>query len=76
VAAIQCAVTLLTVTCDGSASSGAEAFTWTFEDGPTFTTSTSSASHTYLLPGTYTVTLTVHGAGGVTNADSDTVEVL
>ncbi len=76
VAAIQCAVTLLTVTCDGSASSGAQTYTWTFEEGPTFTTSEPTAAHTYLLPGTYTVTLTVHGAGDASSSASETVDVL
>ncbi len=47
---------------------------WTFGDGGTSTSAT--PSHTYSLPGTYTVSLTVKDDAGLTDATSHTVTVV
>jgi hypothetical protein len=63
---------LLIVSCDGGGSLRAVRYTFTFEDGPQFTGTDSTASHTYLspLPRTYTITLTVLDALDRTDTDS------
>jgi PKD repeat protein len=45
-------------------------YTFTFEKGPQFSGTDSTASHLYLLPGTYTITLTVVDAFDRTDSDS------
>src|SRR6267378_4569955 len=48
-------------------------YTWDFGDGTT--NSGASVGHSYLLPGTYTVTLTVVDANGLTTTASTTITV-
>jgi PKD repeat protein len=48
-------------------------YTWDFGDGTTNTGA--SVGHSYLLPGTYTVTLTVVDANGLTTTASTTITV-
>jgi PKD repeat protein len=62
-------VTLMTVSCSGAGSKNASAWTWEWGDGSPLD-SGSTAQHTYLLAGDYTVTLTVTGLNGV-STDSD-----
>lgn len=67
----------LTVTVDGSASSDADGYIvswdWTFGDGGVATGEI--ASHTYLVAGTYTITLTVKDNDGLTGTDAQDVLV-
>ncbi len=64
----------LSVTFDSSTSSGdITAYTWDFGDGSTSTDA--SPSHTFTDPGSYTVTLTVSGAGGTSAPVSATISV-
>ena len=63
----DCSNELLTLNCDGSGSDNAATYAWAFGDGAT--ASGAHVSHTYLLPGSYDVTLTVTNASG---SDSDT----
>ena len=67
---------LLAVTFTGSASGGSSpySYSWDFGDGTTATGA--SVSHSYLLPGSYTVTLTVKDANGQTVTTSQTITVL
>ncbi len=68
VAFFTCTVTLVTtLNCDGSASDNAVSYVWDFSEGDIETGP--QASHTYLLPGLYDVTLTVTNASG---SNSDT----
>jgi len=66
---------VLPVTFTGSATGGTQpySFTWDFGDGSTATGQ--SVDHSYLLPGAYTVTLTVTDAGGQTAKAYQTVTV-
>jgi PKD repeat protein len=50
------------------------AWDWNFGDG-LLLSSTRNPSHTYLLPGDYTATLTVTGSGGATSRKSMTIHV-
>ena len=67
---------LLAVTFHASASGGSSlySYSWDFGDGTTATGS--SVNHSYLLPGAYTVTLTVKDANGQTVTTSQTITVL
>ena len=66
---------LETVTFTASASGGSQPYTynWNFGDGST--SSGLSATHSYLLPGTYTVRLTVTDSKGQTFTTSQTITV-
>jgi PKD repeat protein len=74
-AAFTAACTNLACTFDGTASADTDgtvaSYAWTFGDGSTGTGAT--ASHSYLVPGSYTVTLTVTDDDGVTGAKTSTV---
>ncbi len=62
----------LQVTFNDASTGSITNWLWDFGDGQTVTNSTSaSVNHTYAAGGSYTVTLTVSGAGGV-NADAQT----
>jgi outer membrane biosynthesis protein TonB len=63
------------VSFDSGATVGATDFAWTFGDGGTSTGA--NPTHSYDLPGTYTVRLTVTGPGGTTFVEHQiTVDVL
>lgn len=76
IASISCSVSVATVTCDASASVRAETFTFDFGDGPPVSGTSPTASHTYLLPGPYTVILTVKDSLGQSDSDTEPVVVL
>ena len=70
------------VTVDGSASSDPNAggsitdYSWNWGDGNTYSSGTASkAVHTYDLPGSYTLALTVTNTAGLTNTASQTITV-
>ena len=68
----------LTVTLNGSGSSDVEGpiaqYRWTFGDGQTQTTTTSSVQHTYAA-GTYTASLVVvDGQGATSQPDTETIQ--
>lgn len=54
----------LTVVFNGNNSTGATSFSWTFGDVLNNTSVSATPNHTYLTPGTYTVTLSINGGGG------------
>src|SRR3989454_4653509 len=66
---------ILPVTFTGNATGGAQpySYSWNFGDGSTG--NGQSVSHSYLLPGTYTVALTVGDASGARVSTSQTVTV-
>ena len=63
----DCSSSGLVLSCDGSASTDASSYDWSFGDGSN--ASGATPSHTYDQPGDYSVTLTVSNASG---SDSDT----
>jgi len=73
VARVACATTLLLASCSGATSDGViETYAFDFGDGTPAASGTSpSQDHAYLLPGTYTVTLTVTGPTGSSNATTE-----
>ncbi len=54
----------MTVNFTDSSTGTIETRTWSFGDGATLDTTDLNVQHTYVNPGTYTVTLTVSGPGG------------
>jgi PKD repeat protein len=65
-----------TVSFDASGSSGDIAkFRWDFGDNRGATSYSSSTSHTYSAPGSYTVKLTVEDSSGATDTETHTVSV-
>ncbi|MDH2423834.1 S8 family serine peptidase [Sphaerisporangium sp. TRM90804] len=73
----SCVGATLTCAFDGSSSTDADgtivSYAWTFGDGGTATGAT--ASHTYAVGGTYTVTLTTTDDGGETGSTSRSITV-
>jgi len=67
---------LLPVTFDASASGGTQPYSYRWDFGDGSTGSGQSVSHSYLLPGSYTVTLTVTDANGQSVTTSQTITVL
>ena len=67
---------LLAVTFTASASGGSSPYTYSWDFGDGTTATGASVSHSYLLPGSYTVTLTVKDANGQTVTTSQTITVL
>ena len=66
------------ITLDGAGSSDNVAvanFTWTFTDGTARTLYGASPAHTFAVPGSYTVTLTVRDAAGQTDSETMTFTV-
>jgi len=66
---------VLAVTFTASATGGTQPYSYNWDFGDGFTSNGQSVSHSYLLPGTYTVTLTVDDANGATVSTSQTVTV-
>ncbi|MEW5747210.1 MAG: PKD domain-containing protein [Candidatus Thermoplasmatota archaeon] len=67
------------VTLDGSASSdnvGIASYQWDLVDGEAVTLTGAEAAHTFELPGTYAVTLTVYDGAGNSGTDTMTVTVV
>src|SRR5437773_2177605 len=67
---------LLPVTFDASASGGTQPYSYSWDFGDGSTGSGQFVSHSYLLPGSYTVTLTVTDANGQSVTTSQTITVL
>src|SRR5436189_1801820 len=67
---------LLPVTFDARASGGTQPYSYSWDFGDGSTGSGQSVSHSYLLPGSYTVTLTVTDANGQSVTTSQTITVL
>src|SRR5213594_271572 len=66
---------VLAVTFTASAAGGTQPYSYNWDFGDGFTSNGQSVSHSYLLPGTYTVTLTVNDVNGATVSTSQTVTV-
>src|SRR6059058_3172603 len=66
---------ILAVTFTGNATGGAQPYSYSWNLGDGSTGNGQSVSHSYLLPGTYTVALTVNDANGATVSTSQTVTV-
>jgi gliding motility-associated-like protein len=54
----------LTVVFNGTGSTGATSYSWTFGDVLNNTSTSATPNHDYLVAGTYTVTLSINGGGG------------
>src|SRR2546422_153998 len=67
---------LLPVTFTANASGGTSPYNYSWDFGDRATATGASATHSYVLPGTYTVTLTVTDANGQTVTTSQTITVL
>jgi PKD repeat protein len=64
----------LSVQFTDASTGGATGWSWNFGDG-TAASTVQSPSHTFSQAGSYTVTLTVTGAGGATNSSSQSIAV-
>src|SRR5947207_605303 len=67
---------LLPVTFTGSATGGTQPYSYSWDFGDGTTASGQTVSHSYLLPGSYVVTLTITDANGQTSTTSRTIIVL
>jgi len=67
---------LLSVTFTGSATGGTQPYSYSWDFGDGTTASGQTVSHSYLLPGSYVVTLTITDANGQTFTTSQTIIVL
>ena len=67
---------LIAVTFDASAIGGTQPYSYAWDFGDGSTGSGQSVSHSYLLPGTYTVTLTITDANGQSFTTSQSITVL
>ena len=67
---------LLSVTFTGSATGGTQPYSYSWDFGDGTTASGQTVSHSYLLPGSYVVTLTITDANGQTFTTSRTIIVL
>ena len=64
------------MTCDGSGSARASAYTFDFADGTTLTGSSPTQVHTYDTAGSYTITLTVQSSTGqISKPDQFTIAI-
>src|SRR5881296_3568567 len=66
---------VLAVTFTASATGGTQPYSYSWDFGDGSTSNGQSVNHSYLLTGTYTVTLTVNDANGATVSTSQTVTV-
>src|SRR5207253_655066 len=67
---------LLPVTFTGSATGGTQPYSYSWDFGDGTTASGQTVSHSYLLPGSYVVTLTITDANSQTSTTSRTIIVL
>jgi len=71
---LACTPTLVTVQCTGAKSSNAINYRWDWGDG-SIDSIGETATHVYVLPGAYTITLTVTSASGETDSAQKVVTV-
>ena len=64
------------MTFTGSATGGTQPYSYSWDFGDGTTASGQTVSHSYLLPGSYVVTLTITDANGQTFTTSRTIIVL